>query len=227
MKVHAISFFAALLTLCGCATHYQYMVNGTISQRNGDSLYLKVFDDSGLRTINRAQMMHGRFTFSGAIDSLTFATLYLDDHYLVPFVLEDGDITLNIDENICTAQGTPLNDSLSTFVRRYVRIEKDFNELPEMENDFKQNGMSPSEARREMMKQMLELEQKRDSLISAFIQRNYENLLGPGVFRIMTNDMPQPMLTPLIHRITNDAPDVFLADPYVRDFMRRATLNMP
>ncbi len=213
------------LVLAGCANQYQYMVNGTISKYEGDSVYLKVFANDGLSTLDRGRVMHGKFSFHGAIDSMMFANLFLDNNSLIPFVLEDGDITLRIDENICTAEGTPLNDSLSTFIRQYIRIETEFNTLPQIEAQMLKSGMSVSETREAQLEQLVLLQRKRDELVNNFIRRNYNNVLGPGVFRIMTSEMPQPCLNPLIERITEGAPPCFLNDPYVKEFLIKASQN--
>lgn len=80
------------------------------------------------------------------------------------------------------------------------------------------------------IKQQLNLEaaiiaQREDSLVTNFIVENFDNVLGPGVFMLLTSDFPYPLLTPQIEDIMSKATPKFKNDPYVKDFYRTAQEN--
>ena len=48
-----------------------------------------------------------------------------------------------------------------------------------------------------------------NALAKEFIQKNYDNVLGPGVFIMLCSNLPYPVMTPLIEEIIEEAPDRF------------------
>ena len=71
-----------------------------------------------------------------------------------------------------------------------------------------------------------DLAEKNDRLVTNFIRSNYNNVLGPGIFMIMTNRLQYPVLTPQIEEIITHASPYFLGNPYVKDYIRAAEANM-
>ena len=59
-----------------------------------------------------------------------------------------------------------------------------------------------------------------------FIQANYENVLGPGIFIMMCNGFPYPILTPMIEEIVDAAPEYFKNHNLVKEYMEAARENM-
>ena len=66
---------------------------------------------------------------------------------------------------------------------------------------------------------------KEDELVTKFIEENFDNILGPGVFFMMTASHPYPELSPWIEALMSKATDNFRNDPYVRDYYRKAQQN--
>ena len=64
-----------------------------------------------------------------------------------------------------------------------------------------------------------------DKLVTDFIVSNFDNVLGPGVFMMITSSFQYPMLTPQIEDIMSKATDKFKNDPYVKDYYKTATEN--
>ena len=58
-----------------------------------------------------------------------------------------------------------------------------------------------------------------------FIIENFDNVLGPGVFMMMTSTFRYPTLTPQIEDIMSKATDKFKNDPYVKDYYQVAMEN--
>ena len=226
MKSLCLTFFASVLLLVSCAD--QYMVNGTSSVQalEGKTLYLKVFRDDDMHTIDSARVVHGRFRFSGVMDSTIMANVFLDSASVMPLVLEDGRVEMKIGEIIQSATGTPLNDSLSHFIQRKMQIDAQMAELPHRESEMIMDGMDHELVMRRLVQEARELTEQSDRLITRFIISNYNNVLGPGIFMILTNGLEYPILNPQIDEILSDAPPYFLNNPYVKEYIKAAEANM-
>ena len=70
---------------------------------------------------------------------------------------------------------------------------------------------------------MLDLQE--DSLITNFVTDHFDNVLGPGVFFLLTIGMQYPELTPWIEDIMSKATPYFKNDPYVKEFYDKAREN--
>ena len=67
-----------------------------------------------------------------------------------------------------------------------------------------------------------ELPRQKDSLETHFIIDNFDNVLGPYAFRMMTADYQYPILTPQIEEIMSKATPKFKGDFYVNAYYRAA-----
>ena len=65
-----------------------------------------------------------------------------------------------------------------------------------------------------------------NALAKEFIQKNYDNVLGPGVFIMLCSNFPYPVMTPLIEEIIEEAPDRFKNNSLVKDYVTVARSNM-
>jgi len=206
----------------------QYLVSGTsnVEGLEGKTLYLRVFKDNDMCAIDSSKVIHGRFKFRGIMDSVMMASVFLDESGVMPVVLESGDVSVRIDENIQSATGTPLNDSLSNFIMLKSQIDARMAELPREKLRMIMNGIDEEVIDVELGEQARELELENDRLITRFIRSNYNNVLGPGVFMIMTNSFPYPILNPQIEEIISQAPPYFKNNPYVKEYIKAAESNM-
>ena len=64
-----------------------------------------------------------------------------------------------------------------------------------------------------------------DSLVTSFVTDNFDNVLGPGVFMMLTQGNIYPQLTPWIEDIMSKATQKFKNDAYVRDYYQKAREN--
>ncbi len=206
----------------------QYLVSGTsnVEGLEGRMLYLRVFKDSDMCAIDSSKVVHGKFKFRGIMDSVMMASVFLENSSVMPVVLEGGDVSINIDENMQSATGTPLNDSLSNFIKKKSQIDARMAELPTKQLRMIMDGIDEDQIREELAEQARELEIENDKLITRFIRANYNNVLGPGVFMIMTNSFPYPIMNPQIEEIISQAPPYFKNNPYVKEYIRVAESNM-
>ncbi len=215
---------AAMLVSCA----EQYVVNGTsnVEGLEGKTLYLKVFAGEDMRSIDSSRVVHGKFRFGGAMDSVMMANVFVDDTSVMPLVLESGEVSLTIGESSQSATGTPLNDTLTHFIQRKTQLEAQMAELPHLESQMIMDGISYDQINAELSERARRLNEENDRLVSRFFSDNYTNVLGPGVFMIMTSAFKYPILNPKIEAVISQAPPSFLNHPYVREYIKAAESNM-
>ena len=202
----------------------QYMVKGSsnVDELEGQILTLKVYADGKLQSIDSTRVVHGHFSFGGSMDSTMLANVFLGDLSLRPIVLEEGEVDLNIGETRQTATGTPLNDTLSNFIQKKTQLDAQMAELPHLESQMIMDGSNYEDIMYELDKQLQQLAAENDQPITHFIRANYNNVLGPGIFMILTSSLPYPILTPQIEDIFTHATPYFLGHPYVKEYIKKA-----
>lgn len=212
--------------LVGCSDHY--MVNGSTSVHGmeGKMLYMKVFENQKLKDIDSCCVTHGKFSFKGYSDSTMMVNLFWGNQSLMPVVLEGEKIEMKIDEVAQIATGGPLNDSLYSFIKRKTQIDNQMADLPRKEGRMVMDGMEHDEVMTRLSDEARRLSIESDQLVSGFIKQNYNNVLGPGVFMIMTSEFAYPVLTPQIEELIIGAPSYFLEHPYIKEYLRVARENM-
>lgn len=225
LKLIAMAVGMCLLA-CACADKYLVEGSTSVHGMEGKMLYLKVFEDKDLKNMDSCSVLHGKFTFRGNMDSVVMANLFLGDQSLMPVVIEGGDIVLKIDEVTQMVTGSPLNDSLYSFIRRKTQIDNQLAELPRKEGRMVMDGMEHDDVMRQLRLEAQALNHEGDLLVTDFIKNNYSNVLGPGVFMIMTSEYAYPVLTPQIEALLIGAPSYFLNHPYVAEYLRVARENM-
>lgn len=213
---------AALLALVSCKSQYLVKGSSSVDELEGQILTLKVYADGELRSIDSTRVVHGRFSFGGSMDSIMLANVFLGDLSVMPLVLEEGEVDLNIGETQQTATGTPLNDTLSGFIQRKTQLDARMAELPHLQSQMIMDGNDYDEIMYELGKQSQQLAAENDQLITRFIRANYNNVLGPGIFMILTSGLPRPVLTPQIEEILTHATPYFLGHPYVKKYIKEA-----
>jgi hypothetical protein len=183
-------------------------------------MYLKVLKDKELTNFDSCEVVHGKFQFSGSIDSTVMASLYMDDQSLMPVVVEKGDISVFIDNGKQKVSGSPLNDKLYGFMDQVTRLQNQMQELDHKYNQMLLDGIDEMEADRTVSKEVAVIMHQEDSLVTNFVTSNFGNLLAPFVFVQMASSIPQ------IEQIMTNAPDDFKNDPIVSDFYKSVTESM-
>ena len=213
---------STLLALVSCKSQYMVRGSSNVDDLEGKVLTLKVYVDGEMKSIDSTRVVHGRFDFGGSMDSTMLANVFLGDLSVMPIVLEEGEVRLSIGESQQTATGTPLNDTLSGFIQRKTQLDARMAELPHLQSQMIMDGTDYDEVMYELGKQSKELADENDQLITRFIRANYNNVLGPGIFMILTSSLPYPVLTPQLEEIITNAPPYFLGHPYVKEYIKKA-----
>ena len=221
-----ILFLFSLFVFASCASEYQIEGSSSVSRLDGKMLFIKVLKGEEMVNVDSAEVVHGMFSMKGQIDSSVIASLYMDEQSIMPFVVERGNIRISIENARISVTGTPLNDRLYDFVGKKNSLDDRAYELERMESRMIMDGKSSDEIEEEMNREREKLSEEMNVLAKDFIQANYENVLGPGVFLMLCNSFPYPVLTPVIEEIVNEAPGHFQNNMLVKEYMNAARENM-
>lgn len=227
MSISRIVFsIISALIFTSCASEYRIEGSSSVSRLDGKMLFVKVPQGETMISVDSAEVVHGLFQMEGAVDSTMIASLYMDDQSVMPLVIEKGNIQIQIENTRIVASGTPLNDKLYDFVSKKNSLDDRAYEVERLESRMIMDGKSMQEVESEITKEREKLSEAMDQLVKTFIQENYHNILGPGVFIMLCNGFPYPILTPLIEEIVNDAPDSFKNHSLVKEYVEVARENM-
>ncbi len=217
------SVVIALLT--SCASSYNVTGSSSVSAMDGSKLYLKALKQGAIRNIDSCDVVHGEFHFAGLLDSVRMANLFMDDESIMPVVLEEGEIVVKIGPTGPSVGGTPLNDSLYKFIDKHNQLINQMNELGHKQNQMILEGIDEQTIAQQLNAEAAQITAAEDDLVTKFIEANYDNVLGPGVFMMITSQYRFPILTPQIEYIMSKATKTFKDDPYVKNYYQTAQEN--
>lgn len=217
--------FAVIATLTSCASSWRVEGSTSVSALDGNKLYLRAIKAGEVKNLDSCDVVHGEFHFAGLLDTVRMANLYMDDESIMPVVLEEGDITIKIDNASQSVGGTPLNDSLYHFIDKHNQLSNRMTELSHRQSQMLLDGIDEETINQQLSVEAARIAQEEDSLVTNFIVENFDNVLGPGVFMMITSQYRYPVLTPQIEDIMSKATKQFKNDPYVREYYQVAQEN--
>lgn len=217
--------FISLLALTSCANSYDITGTSNVSTLDGRMLYLKVLQDAEFKSVDSCDVVHGQFHFNGTLDSIRMANIFMDDEPVLPLVLESGAITVKLDDTQQVVSGSPLNDKLFGFFKKYQQLQNQQRELVHKHDQAIMNGSDMNVVTRQLTAEANRLAEQEDKLVTTFVTDNFDNVLGAGVFFLVTMGNQYPMLTPWIEDIMSKATDHFKNDSYVKDYYQKAQEN--
>lgn len=212
----------SVLAFVSCANSYNIEGSSNLSTLDGQKLYLKVFADDDMKCVDSCDVVHGKFAFSGSMDSTQWANIYMDQSFLVPVVLESGDIVIRIDNTQTTISGTPQNEELNSFLRSYAQFQNQYSELVRSNTQMLMNGLTEEEANRHSSIQLGQLVQKADKQFTTFIANNFDNAVGPCAFMLLTMGNQYPTMEVWMEDLLSKASASFKNDGYVRFYCTEA-----
>ena len=216
---------AVALVASSCANSYNVEGSSSVSSLDGSKLYLRTVADNELKSLDSCAVLHGEFHFSGVLDTVRMATLFMDNESLLPVVLEEGDIRIKIDNAGQSVSGTPMNDRLYEFLDKHKQLANQMGELSHKQSQMLLDGIDEAIINEQLSAEAAMISGKEDSLVTNFISDNFDNVLGPGVFMMITSAYRYPILTPQIEHIMSMATDKFKNNPYVSSYYRTASEN--
>ena len=224
-KIYYTFIAVATVLLTSCASSYNVRGTSSVSAMDGSKLYLKAVKNNDLQNIDSCEVVHGEFHFAGLLDTVRMVSLFMDDESIMPLVLEEGEIVIRIENAVQSVSGTPLNDSLYVFIDKHNQLSSRMSELSHRQSQMLLDGVDEAQINRQLSAEANEIAAEEDQLVTKFICDNFDNVLGPGVFMMITGQYRYPVLTPQIEDIMSKATDKFKKDPYVRDYYQTAQEN--
>ena len=223
-SIYTILTVAAVL-LTSCASSYNVHGTSSVSAMDGSKLYLKTVKNGELQSIDSCEVVHGEFHFAGLLDTVRMASLFMDGESIMPLVLEEGEVVIRIENALQSASGTPLNDSLYVFIDKHNQLTDRMAELSHRQSQMLLDGIDEDQIDRQLSIEANEIAQEEDKLVTRFICDNFDNVLGPGIFMMITSQYRYPVLTPQIEDIMSKATEEFKNNPYVREYYQAAQEN--
>lgn len=225
--MYRLYFFLLCTLICAsCSKKYKIEGVSSVSILDGKMLFIKILEGERLISIDSAEVIHGLFRMKGKVDSVVLASLYMDDNYIMPLVIEPGNIDIQIDNSRIVIKGTPLNDCFNEFVMKKNSLDYRVFEVENEESRMIMDGKDMKTVHEVIDRKRRQLSEEMNSLAKTFIEENYENVLGPGVFVMLGNSLPYPFLTPLMEEIMDNAPDTFKDNFMVKAYVDAARDNM-
>lgn len=226
------SLISSLLLFTSCAEQYNIAGNSSVPCLDGRVMYLRVAPEdlgqptSGVQTatvsIDSCKVVHGRFSFAGDVDSARMALLYSGSQCVMPVVIENGNLSVQVDNVGQRVSGGPLNDKLYKFFQKKNRLDNEMWELQQRTIRMIRDGESPEHIQKKLGDKATRLAQRAEDLETKFVMDNYNNVLGPGFFMLLCRQYPTPVMTSQIERIAQHAPEQFLNHPFVCNYLRMA-----
>ena len=215
----------SIVALTSCADQYRIQGTSNVSIFDGHMLYLKILQNNDLRNIDSCEVVHGKFNFGGVLDTARLANIFMDDESVMPIILEEGNITVSITTTEKKLSGTPLNDTLFVFMKKYNQLQSQEAELIHIHDQGIMDGSDMDDVVAKLNTRATQLAQQEDDLITHYVTQNFDNALGPGLFFLFTIENQIPQLTPWIEDIWSKATENFKNDPYVKSYYEKAREN--
>ena len=215
-----------LLAMISCAEQYSVVGSSSESLLDGRMAYIKTIDNNSYQTLDSCEVLHGNFHMAGPLDSVRFVTLFMGDDSFIPFVLEEGDVKIEIQNSQIRIGGTPLNERLYVFFTSRDSLAMLRAELPKRESQMYLEGYSQDEILDLLSGEQIKLNMALDKLETKFITDNYDNVLGVTWFLELCNRaynmFGYATTTPQIDEIYGQAPESFRQQPAIKAFMEEA-----
>lgn len=207
--------------LSSCAKSYKIEGTSSVFALDGAKLFLAAIKDGEAKHIDSCEVIHGEFQFNGTIDTVKMAMLVMDG-FQMPVVLEEGPISIKIDNATQKVTGTPLNETLYGFLEKQKQLQSRMTELSHKHSRMLLDGIDEETIVRQLNVEAAKISKEEDNLVTDFISDNFDNALGPGVFMMITSGYQYPVLTPQLEFILSKATDKFKRDPYVSEYCKVA-----
>lgn len=219
---HILLCVLGQVAICSCSPQYNIDGNSTIAGLDGQKMYLRATRPDGTKTavaLDSCEVVHGCFNFGGVVDSVLMADLYMGDDIMMPVVLENGRMFVQMDINTQSISGGPLNERLNQFLVKHGRCERELWDLNRRARNMVYEGKTLDQivAVIDPMKSTL-LDQMK-GLEVQFIKDNYDNVLGTGYFMRMCTNMGMPVANDDILDILVNAPESFLKNPFIGNYL--------
>ena len=218
--------FVLLLLCAACNDVVEVTGMSSIVPLEGRMLYLCAYADEDLKAIDSCRVQDGHFAFRIQTDSVMMVHLFVGNESLMPMVLDASELSVILTDEEHRVTGSAMNDSLFAFIRLKNTLEAQMHELPHRETRMILNGLEQAAIAEQLEAEMRVIKAQEDLLVMNFIKQNMDNVMGAGVFMIVTSSFPYPILNPQIDELAAEGTTFFLSDAYVSTYLAKARENM-
>lgn len=229
---HLLYVLLTAIVATACTSQYNIDGNSSISGLDGQKMYLRLVTLDGRHEtvcLDSCEVVHGSFKFDGVVDSVAMAELYMGSAPMMPIVLENGSMFIQMDNAMQSVTGGPLNDRLGAFLIKRGRLENELWDLNRRARNMVYEGKTVEQIVAAIDPLRNTLVEQLQTLEIDFVRANFDNVLGPGYFMRMCNTtIGVPAMTEQLISIIADAPRTFIDHPGVRQslFMAGITEEM-
>lgn len=224
MKLWLLSLLALL---AACGTEYNITGDSSLATLDGRMLYLNVTSQTNeVTSIDSCEVVHGKFSFIGVVDSVQLGELCMDNQNVMPVVLERGNLSITISEVEQNVMGGTLNKRLYEFIGNKNRLENRLQELSTQEARAILAGTLSRQQQERLRKQADKVYADIEELETSFIVDNNDNVLGQTYFILLCSQYAYPILTSQIEYIMEHSSPTFRRHPFVTDYINTAQINM-
>lgn len=224
MNKTLLSLVALIATFVSCGTSYDIKGTSNVKDIDGNKLYLYTFNEKEMTSIDSCEVVHGQFAFRGTVDSISVAFMPFMN-ISMPIMLENGDINVKLDYAKREVSGTPNNDKLYEFLKKLDKLTNELEDLDHQHYQGIMNGDDMEQLDNNLVKTSNKINEDIDKLTTSFVEENFDNVLGPAVFMILTMNNDVPMLTPWSEALWMKATSNFKNNLYVKNYYDAARHN--
>ena len=222
-------FLSAAALLASCAEEYKIAGRSTVPTLDGKVLTLQAAElgnNNGVMVaLDSCQVVHGRFSFYGDVDTVCMAQVFVGTQAVMPIVLENGDLFITVDNIGQRVSGGPMNEKLYKYINQQKRLYNEWNDLQNKYIEMARQGRTLADIQHKLGPKFQRNAEKSERLETRFIVENADNVLGANYFMQLTEQYAFPVITEQIREILRSTPPVFQQHPYVDAYIRAARLN--
>lgn len=221
-KLSLLTLLALVAGLSSCMNSYNIEGAADHPALDNSKVYLRIVKNDEIKEVDSTEVVHGKFGFSGSTDSTRVAYL-VSDGFIIPLVLEGGDIMVKVSKDRKTWGGTDLNDKLYKFFASHDSLSM---QLDDLEHEYTLAFMDGLDMRNDVIPRLSKRHQvivaSMDSLFTESVTENFDNILGPFFFMFYAQNQRFPEMNPWVVDIMSKATEKFKQDPEVRRYIEEA-----
>lgn len=229
IKAHGLQALGLVLMglVCvSCAEQFNMTGDTSVTTLDGRMLYLKATNGVEMRNVDSCEVIHGKFNFMGMVDTVSMGEIYMDNEGFMPIVIENGNMSIVINNTEQRVMGGMLNNRLYDFLEKHALLEEEIMNQSNDEARMILSGVHPFTAHHKVSQRTNQLYNAIEQLEADFIANNSRNILGITYFMMLCNQYPYPIITPQIERILKKSGQQFKDEPFVKNYTETARSNM-
>ncbi len=205
----------------------RYCIKGTTDGfYNGEQAYIKVDSGGVWYTVDSCDILHGCFEMSGEVETPFLSSLFIGEEAIMPVIIENGDIAVELSMRDANISGTHLNNQLARFIEDKEGYERLIMDIERHETTLILDGKTAESAAAMVRDSLAAVGDSMNEFIVKSIRTHYNTVLGPCLFQLLCSAMPYPYMTKQIESILADAPQSFKENEFVKKFIEVATENV-